>query len=220
MPLCPDDDHVLDLQAAPAELVVGRLDAQHHARLEHVAARRRDVGKIVAIDADAVAHMAAPIVRDALATHGLDHGFEHVGAAHARTDQLVGAQHAAMQCPVVALRLWRPARRAWRCGRCRRGSAGSGRRRRSGSRRRAARRAADGITFGMALRRPKPMQPSTGKPPSATVCRWKASASSSSVAPTRATASAASIDRSAMFAARVRRWISFGVLTARTWRNS
>src|SRR6185295_14798776 len=57
--IAADDDHILDLQARPAELVVGRLDAHHHALLDDVLARRRQVREVISIDADAVADMRA-----------------------------------------------------------------------------------------------------------------------------------------------------------------
>src|SRR6185369_15623274 len=82
--IAADDDHVLDLQARPAEFVVGRLDAHHHALLDDVLARRRQVREVIAIDADAVADMRAVIVRNALPPYHFDRGFEHGGSLYSR----------------------------------------------------------------------------------------------------------------------------------------
>src|SRR5687767_14972735 len=52
---CGDLDGVLDLDAAPGMLVVRRLHAEHHAGLEHRRGGRVDGGRIVGLEADAVA---------------------------------------------------------------------------------------------------------------------------------------------------------------------
>src|SRR3984893_18973459 len=54
-----DLDGVLHLDAAPAVLVVGRLHAEHHARLERHARRRIDGGRIVWLEGDARGHLGA-----------------------------------------------------------------------------------------------------------------------------------------------------------------
>src|SRR6266403_1806949 len=56
-------DGVLDLHAAPAVLVVGRLDAEHHAGLERGVRRRIDRRRVVGLQPDAVADVVSLIVR-------------------------------------------------------------------------------------------------------------------------------------------------------------
>ena len=128
----------------------------------NTSALRRQVGQVVAVDADAVADMAAAIVRDAFAPHRLDRGREHVGRAHARPDHLQRAEHAAVQRAEIRS-----------CDLRRRAEVGDARdvgavvlvaaadveADHVPARQRVRRR----LTFGIALRVPKPMQPITGK---------------------------------------------------------
>src|SRR5262249_21229517 len=56
-------DGVLDLDAAPAVLVVGRLHAEDHAGLQRSAGGGIDRRRVVGLEPDAVAHVMALVVR-------------------------------------------------------------------------------------------------------------------------------------------------------------
>src|SRR6266571_2605226 len=101
---------VLHLDAAPAVLVVGRLHAEDHAGLEQGRRRRVDRGRVVGLEPDAVAHVVALIVRDAMLA-GHAHGdLEDVAHGHARSHGRDGRLLASERGPVVPrLLLARPA---------------------------------------------------------------------------------------------------------------
>ncbi len=67
-----------DCSTSEAQLVVRRLDADHHVFFEHALGRWRDVWRIVTVDPDAMADMAAREVRYALALHGRNHLVEQL----------------------------------------------------------------------------------------------------------------------------------------------
>src|SRR2546422_6734473 len=101
---------VLHLDAAPAVLIVGRLHAEDHAGLEQGRRRRVDRGRVIGLEPDAVAHVVALIVRDAvLAGHA--HGdLEDVAHGHARSHGSHGRLLAGQRGRVVPrLLLARPA---------------------------------------------------------------------------------------------------------------
>src|SRR5207244_6469147 len=58
-----DLDGVLDLYAAPAVLVIGCLDAEHHARLERGGGRRVDGGRVVGLEPDSVGDVVSLVMR-------------------------------------------------------------------------------------------------------------------------------------------------------------
>src|SRR6202035_3552434 len=96
-----DQDHVLDLQTGKTEFVIWRLDADHHVRLEHITGVAGDVRRIIAFDADAVADMAAVVMRDAFLLNGVDDLPEQFGDLQAGPENLVGALHALVERIVI-----------------------------------------------------------------------------------------------------------------------
>jgi hypothetical protein len=72
-----DDNHVLDHHPAPADLIIRRLQTQDHAVLERDAfVCRTERRKLVHIDADAVAAIAAPVRGQRALPHPLDRADE------------------------------------------------------------------------------------------------------------------------------------------------
>src|SRR5690606_19415986 len=86
-----NDHRVFNLKTAEAELAIGCLDADHHAFLEDGIVVRGDVRRIIAIEADTMADMAAVIMRDTFLADRLDTSVEHVGNADAGLDHFDGA---------------------------------------------------------------------------------------------------------------------------------
>src|SRR3989442_498580 len=88
--------------AKPAELVVRRLTAQHHARLERVAAgpEPRRLGRL---EADAVADVVPAEFRKAGGAHGGDRRLEHRAALDPGPDRVERRLHARLHGVVRAL---------------------------------------------------------------------------------------------------------------------
>src|SRR5262249_61772472 len=97
-----DFDRVLDLHAAPAVLVVRRLDAENHARLERGVGRRVDRRRIVGLEPDAVSDVVTLIVRQpVLARHA--HGdLEQLAHRHAGLHGCEGGPLAGQNRGIVA----------------------------------------------------------------------------------------------------------------------
>src|SRR5438552_14584704 len=78
-----DLDGVFDLDAAPAVLVVGRLDAEDHARFERGGGRGVDRRRIVGLEPDAVADMMSLIVRQTVLARDAHGDVEQPADRHA-----------------------------------------------------------------------------------------------------------------------------------------
>src|SRR6267378_7510730 len=76
-------DGVLDLHAAPAVLVVGRLDAEHHAGLERGVRRRVDRRRVVGLEPDPVPDVVSLIVGQAALARDADGEVEQPAHRHA-----------------------------------------------------------------------------------------------------------------------------------------
>src|SRR5437879_4225431 len=76
-------DGVLDLHAAPAVLVVGRLDAEHHAGLERGVRRRVDRRRVVGLEPDPVAAVVSRVVGQAALARDADGEVEEPAHRHA-----------------------------------------------------------------------------------------------------------------------------------------
>src|SRR5262245_25122345 len=74
---------VLDLDAAPAVLVVGRLHAEDHARLERHAGRGVDGRRVVRLEPDPVADVVALVVRHPVGAGDAHRGLEDLVHGHA-----------------------------------------------------------------------------------------------------------------------------------------
>src|SRR5712692_8413578 len=77
-----DLDGVLDLDAAPAMFVVGRLHAEDHAGLQRGVGRRVDGGRIVGLEPDAVADVVPLVVRHAVLARHPHRGLEDLADRH------------------------------------------------------------------------------------------------------------------------------------------
>src|SRR6185437_13826135 len=92
----PDDQCFLDLQAAKAKLIVGKLDIDYHARFEHcrggaetvcpVASDFCENGRFIHLQADSVTNMVTLIVRNTGLTDRSDPCREERADRHSRTD--------------------------------------------------------------------------------------------------------------------------------------
>src|SRR5918996_1910893 len=76
-------DGVLDLDAAPAVLVVGRLHAEHHARLQRGGRRGVDRRRVVGLEPDAVADVVALVVGQAVLARDAHGEVEELADRHA-----------------------------------------------------------------------------------------------------------------------------------------
>src|SRR5689334_11955544 len=97
-----DFDRILDLHAAPAVLVVRRLDAEHHAGLERGAGRRVDRRRIVRLEPDAVSDVVTLIMRQpALARHA-HRDLEQLAHRHAGLHSGDGGPLTGQDCGIAA----------------------------------------------------------------------------------------------------------------------
>src|SRR3989441_3632480 len=80
------EDGVLYMEPAPAGLVVRRLHPQHHASLDSRVVARRELRPLVACEPDAVADVAAVVVREPRLPRGLDRHVEDPSRRHAGPD--------------------------------------------------------------------------------------------------------------------------------------
>src|SRR5438874_10512337 len=97
-----DLDGVLDLHAAPAVLVIGGLDAEHHARLERDGGRRVDGRRVVGLEPDPVADVVSLVVRQPVLARDADGEVEEPAHRHPRLHRGDRGALAGEDGPVVA----------------------------------------------------------------------------------------------------------------------
>src|SRR5260221_10184883 len=83
-----DENRVLHLQAPETDLVVRGLHLEHHAGLERSRSGLVEDRRVVQVEADAVANVMAPVVRDAGSARRFDRRLEDPVRRHARANLL------------------------------------------------------------------------------------------------------------------------------------